>query len=191
LPIVRRLVLLGSAGLLMALALALAGCGGGNSASPTPTRVTGASGVRGESITAQGGASTAEVVEAVFSTQVAQDKRATGLISNVFPFGVSDMYAVLVMKGVEPGTNINATWYQLNVPGAPPDGREVSSSGTTLTADQVVQGTTRVVLQLDPGGKFLPSGAWLVRVFDGEVLIKTMSFYVLRDPAQPEPTLIP
>jgi hypothetical protein len=131
--------------------------------------------------------SNVQVIEAVFSSRITEDQRAMGLIGNVFPHGLDQMHAVLILGNVEAGTEIVGRWYQLDVDNAPPDGQEITQSHITLEEGQIAQGTARLALHLNAAGRFLPPGAWLLRVYEGRNLIRTLSFYILRDPNGQQP----
>jgi hypothetical protein len=117
------------------------------------------------------------VLDSAMATAIDDQTRATGVVDNVFPPEVRQIYIVLVLDGVDVGTVITGRWFQL-VDDGPPGGTEISTAGITLTETNVIEGATRVELNLSSGPEGFPADDYLVRVYAGDEFIKTSAFVV-------------
>jgi hypothetical protein len=119
------------------------------------------------------------IVQAVMGTDITPERQITRYATRAFPEGTSRVYAVLVMEGVEPGSEVTVRWFQLSADEVEPDGHFVNEAGVTLTDENVnASGQARVALDFGSTEGALPNGDWLVRVYVDGVFVRTMGFVI-------------
>jgi hypothetical protein len=130
------------------------------------------------------------VIDSAMSTQIDENKQASGVVGNAFPPDTQQIYIVLVLDGVDVGTVITGRWFQL-VDAGPPGGTEISRADVTLTQDNVIEGAARVELNLSAGASGFPPDDYVVRVYAGDTFIKTSAFVISELVTHPTPTGAP
>lgn len=126
-----------------------------------------------------GAASSVFVEQVTMSTEITEEAQATGFVTRAFPTDTRQVYAALVLSGVQSGQQVMGRWFQLSVEGAGPEGHLVSEAGVMLTDDQVDDsGRAQIFLTLASDAEELPAGDWVVRVYIDEEFVRTLGFVV-------------
>jgi hypothetical protein len=119
------------------------------------------------------------VLQAAIGTEINDQQQLTSQPARAFPENTSQVYAVIVLQGLEVGDEVTGRWYQLSTQDAPPEGSFVSEAGVTMTQENVTaDGAGRVALNLGSDTGALPAGDWVVRVYVNGEFVRTMGFVI-------------
>jgi LysM repeat protein len=122
------------------------------------------------------------VSQAVMSSAINDQGQATAP-GRIFLSNVSRIYAVVNLEGVKPGVEISGKWFQTGVENVPAEGSEVHSSTIKLDDKTATEGRSRVALFLPATTQGIPEDAWIVRIYAGKDLVRTLAFVVVAPPA--------
>jgi hypothetical protein len=127
------------------------------------------------------------VTQAVMTAAINDQGQATAP-ARVFFSNAPRIYAVLNLDGAKPGMEISGKWFQTGVEDVPPGGSEVHSSTITLDDNTTnAEGKSRVALFLPATTQGIPEDSWILRIYAGDTLIRTMAFVVVAAPAGSAP----
>jgi LysM repeat protein len=132
------------------------------------------------SIVSDGDADTSDVrvTQAVMTAAINEQGQATAP-GRIFPANTQRIFAVLNLEGVKPGVEITGKWFQTSVENVPAEGSEVHSSAIKLDEKTATpEGRSRVALFLPATTQGIPEDSWVLRVYAGDKLIRTMAFVV-------------
>lgn len=124
------------------------------------------------------GDSDARVTQAVMTSAINEQGQATAP-ARVFPTTAQRIFAVVNLEGVKPGVEIVGKWYQTSVENVSAEGSEVHSSPIKLDDTTVSpEGRSRVALFLPATTQGIPEDSWILRIYAGDKLLRTMAFVV-------------
>lgn len=132
------------------------------------------------SLVSDGGsdASGVRVTQAVMTSAINDQGQATAP-ARVFPTTAQRIFAVINLEGVKPGVEIVGKWYQTSVENVPAEGSEVHSSTIKLDDSTASpEGRSRVALFLPATTQGIPEDSWVLRIYAGNTLLRTMAFVV-------------
>lgn len=144
------------------------------------------------------GGSSARVTYVELASQLDTEGRPLAP-SRVFTTNDPRIYVVIGLKDVKPGMEFTGKWFQTSTEGVPPEGAKVHESRVRLEAKSITaEGETRIAFFLPRPPTGIPADSWLVRVYEGDTLLRTVAFVVTdgsaaapQSPPSPSPVASP
>lgn len=139
-----------------------------------------------------GGNSGARVPILIFcDTPADRPCQVTTPLRNYFAPNSAQIQANVLVQNATAGLKLTGRWYQLGTPDAGSAGQEVNSSDVTINGDQIndkAETQVQFFLRSGTSGSGFPEDSWLLRIYEGDTLLKTSSFIVTRAAQATAPT---